>query len=60
MYVGIAALRYLSSYKLGAPSVFPVRAPFFYDRPLGIVLNLIASGGCMWPPVFRDQKTWRG
>ena len=56
MYVGITALRYLSGYKLGAPSVFPVRSPFFYDHPFGIILNLIASGGCMWPPVFRDQR----
>lgn len=56
MYVGITALRYLTKYRLGAPSVFPVRAPFFYDRPLGVILNLIASGGCMWPPVFRDNR----
>lgn len=56
MYVGITALRYLSLYKLGAPAVFPVRSPFFYDHPLGIILNLIASGGCMWPPVFRDDR----
>lgn len=56
MYVGITALRYLSDYRLGYPAVFPVRAPFFYDRLIGIVVNLIASGGCMWPPVFRDER----
>ena len=38
MYVGITALRYLTSYRLGAPSVFPVRAPFFYDKFLGVLV----------------------
>ena len=56
MYVGITALRYLSHYRIGAPAVFPVRAPFFYDHPLGILVNLVASGSCMWPPVFRDDR----
>lgn len=56
MYVGITALRYLTRYRLGAPAVFPVRAPFFYDQFLGVVINLVASGGCMWPPVFRDDR----
>lgn len=56
MYVGITALRYLSDYRLGAPAVFPVRSPFFYDHPLGVFINLIASGSCMWPPVFRDDR----
>jgi hypothetical protein len=35
---------------------FPVRAPFFYDNPLGLLLNLAISGGSMWPPVFRDER----
>lgn len=56
MYVGVTALRYLTHYRLGAPAVFPVRSPFFYDRVLGIILNLVASGSCMWPPVFRDER----
>ena len=56
MYVGITALRYLSKYRIGAPAVFPVRAPFFYDSILGIWINLLFSGGCMWPPVFRDDR----
>ena len=56
MYVGITALRYMSNYRIGAPAVFPVRSPFFYDHPLGILINLVASGSCMWPPVFRDDR----
>jgi 1-acyl-sn-glycerol-3-phosphate acyltransferase len=35
---------------------FPVRSNFFYDNPLGIVVNLVISGGAMWPPVFRDER----
>lgn len=35
---------------------FPVRKDFFYDRPLGVVLNVGISGGSMWPPVFRDER----
>jgi 1-acyl-sn-glycerol-3-phosphate acyltransferase len=35
---------------------FPVRSPFFYDNPLGLVLNIALSGATMWPPVFRDER----
>ncbi len=31
---------------------FPVRARFFYDHPLGVVVNGAVSGGSMWPPMF--------
>ncbi len=34
---------------------FPVRSEFFYDNPLGVLLNLGISAGSMWPPVFRDD-----
>jgi 1-acyl-sn-glycerol-3-phosphate acyltransferase len=33
---------------------FPVRAEFWYDRPLGIVVSAIMSALCMYPPVFRE------
>jgi 1-acyl-sn-glycerol-3-phosphate acyltransferase len=33
---------------------FPVRSDFFYDRPLGIMVNLAMGGGCMYPPIYRD------
>lgn len=36
--------------------LFPVRSPFFYTNPLGVALNLVAAGGSMWPPVFRDER----
>ncbi|MBX3579191.1 MAG: 1-acyl-sn-glycerol-3-phosphate acyltransferase [Rhizobiaceae bacterium] len=34
---------------------FPVKGDFFYERPLGIVTNLIAGAGVMYPPFFRDR-----
>ncbi len=33
---------------------YPVRSSFFYDNPLGLLVNLCISGGGMWPPVFRE------
>lgn len=42
--------------RLGRRLFFPVRSGFFYDRPLGILLNLAISGGSMWPPVFREDE----
>lgn len=33
---------------------FPVRSGFFYDRPLGVMVNLAMGGGCMYPPIYRD------
>ncbi len=35
---------------------FPVRTTFFYESPLGVLINLGISGGAMWPPVFRDAR----
>lgn len=35
--------------------LFPVRANFFYDHPLGIVVNGLMSFFAMYPPVFRDR-----
>lgn len=36
--------------------LFPVRSNFFYDHPLGFVVNGIMSFWSMYPPVFRDRK----
>ncbi|MEN9581745.1 MAG: hypothetical protein RJA70_4754, partial [Pseudomonadota bacterium] len=36
--------------------VFPVRSNFFYDNPLGLVINGVMSGFAMYPPIFRDRK----
>jgi 1-acyl-sn-glycerol-3-phosphate acyltransferase len=33
---------------------FPVRSNFFYERPIGMFLNLAVGGGAMYPPIFRD------
>src|SRR5688572_26639179 len=34
---------------------FPVRAKFFYDSPLGWLVNLIMGWWAMYPPFFREQ-----
>jgi 1-acyl-sn-glycerol-3-phosphate acyltransferase len=35
---------------------FPVRSTFFYDNPLGFVVNGVMSFFAMYPPIFRDRK----
>ncbi|MEK6608716.1 MAG: lysophospholipid acyltransferase family protein [Myxococcota bacterium] len=35
---------------------FPVRANFFYENPLGLLVNLAMSAFAMYPPVFRDAR----
>lgn len=35
--------------------VFPVRANFFYDNPIGPVLNAAMSAMAMFPPILRDR-----
>ena len=36
--------------------VFPVRSKFFYDQPLGLVVNGLMSFFAMYPPVFRERN----
>ena len=35
---------------------FPVRANFFYDNPLGLLVNLLFALGGMYPPIIREKK----
>jgi 1-acyl-sn-glycerol-3-phosphate acyltransferase len=35
---------------------FPVRANFFYERPLGLFVNYFMSFGAMYPPIFRQRE----
>jgi 1-acyl-sn-glycerol-3-phosphate acyltransferase len=35
---------------------FPVRSNFFYDQPLGILVNAAVAMGAMYPPVFRQTE----
>lgn len=35
---------------------FPVRAKFFYDRPLGWLVNFIMGWFSMYPPFFREER----
>jgi len=34
--------------------LFPVRSNFFYEQPLGVLLNFLFGGASMYPPIFRD------
>ncbi len=36
--------------------LFPVRSQFFYDHPLGFLVNASMSFWSMYPPIFRDRK----
>ncbi|MDW8283060.1 MAG: 1-acyl-sn-glycerol-3-phosphate acyltransferase [Myxococcales bacterium] len=40
--------------ELRQPALCPVRADFFYQRPLGVAVNLLVGAGRMFPPFFRD------
>ncbi len=35
---------------------FPVRAKFFYDSPIGWIVNLVMGWFSMYPPFFREEK----
>ncbi len=35
---------------------FPVRAKFFYDSPIGWLVNLVMGWWAMYPPFFREAK----
>ncbi|MCA9679127.1 MAG: 1-acyl-sn-glycerol-3-phosphate acyltransferase [Myxococcales bacterium] len=35
---------------------FPVRSNFFYEKPLGMLVNYAVGGGVMYPPVFRQAE----
>ncbi len=35
---------------------FPVRSNFFYDQPMGLVINAAIAGGAMYPPIYRQAE----
>lgn len=35
---------------------FPVRSNFFYDSPVGLLVNLAVAGAAMYPPVYREAE----
>ncbi|MEZ4404154.1 MAG: lysophospholipid acyltransferase family protein [Kofleriaceae bacterium] len=35
---------------------FPVRSNFFYEQPLGMLVNWGVAAGVMYPPVFRQRE----
>jgi len=45
------------SYYEDTPFLYcPVRSGFFYEKPMGVVMNVGVSGNAMYPPVFRDER----
>ncbi|MCK6503574.1 1-acyl-sn-glycerol-3-phosphate acyltransferase [Myxococcota bacterium] len=40
---------------LGRRLIFPVRSTFFYDHPLGPLVNFLMSGMSMFPPILRSR-----
>jgi 1-acyl-sn-glycerol-3-phosphate acyltransferase len=38
---------------------FPVRGKFFYDNPVGWLVNLVMGWWAMYPPFFREEKEAR-
>lgn len=35
---------------------FPVRSNFFYETPLGVLVNFVMSAGTMYPPIYRQAS----
>jgi 1-acyl-sn-glycerol-3-phosphate acyltransferase len=35
---------------------FPVRSAFWYDHPVGVLINAAASGMSMYPPIYRETE----
>ncbi len=36
--------------------LFPIRSSYFYDHPLGVLLNVVSAGMGMFPPLFREPS----
>jgi 1-acyl-sn-glycerol-3-phosphate acyltransferase len=35
---------------------FPVRANFFYEHPVGALVNVVVTGNAMYPPIYRQKE----
>jgi 1-acyl-sn-glycerol-3-phosphate acyltransferase len=51
-----AATAELVAHGLPQRILFPVRSTFFYDHPLGPLVNGVMSFFAMYPPIFRGQS----
>jgi 1-acyl-sn-glycerol-3-phosphate acyltransferase len=54
LYLILTVLRKRVRYKQRL--FFPVRADFFYERPLGVLINALVGGFSMYPPIFRQPE----
>lgn len=53
-FVVVVTLRFRAGFR--HRMLFPVRSEFFYDHPLGVLVNLLVAGMSMFPPIFRKGK----
>jgi 1-acyl-sn-glycerol-3-phosphate acyltransferase len=53
-YLTTFALYQAGAHRWAKRIFFPVRSNFFYERPLGVTLNLMLGAGVLYPPIFRD------
>ncbi len=51
-----AITAYLVRRGLAHRILFPVRSGFFYDHPLGFLVNGLMSFFAMYPPIFRERR----
>lgn len=54
-YVTLFSL-YASGAKWPRKLYYPVRSDFFYDSPIGMLVNMAIGGGVMYPPIYRDKE----
>lgn len=54
-FFSISAILYWRT-KLRRRIFFPTRSTFFYDHPLGPLVNMVMSSMRMFPPVMRDRE----
>ncbi len=40
----------------GKKTYFPVRSNFFYDQPIGMMVNTFVAAWSMFPPIYRDTS----
>jgi 1-acyl-sn-glycerol-3-phosphate acyltransferase len=46
----------LRNTRLAERIYFPVRTNFFYESPIGLLVNGVVGGFSMYPPIFREQE----
>ncbi len=55
----IIAARLFSLYGPHHNIYFPVRSNYFYDNPMGLLINMALAMSAMYPPIVRDRRRLR-